>query len=100
MAFTPKWTKEAADTYAKLQREAAAALENRKKNKKKKSTKAEGLFKQVEKCVRFLLENPNERMRAKFPTNGAMLAFYVGGHFMLHMGQLSAWRRAVGLGPA
>ncbi len=48
----------------------------------------------------FLLENPNERMRAKFPTNGALLAFYVGGHFMLHMGQLSAWRRAVGLGPA
>lgn len=48
----------------------------------------------------FLQENPNDRMRAKFPTNGAMLGFYVGGHFMLHMGQMSAWRRAVGLGPA
>lgn len=48
----------------------------------------------------FRAENPNEGMRAKFPTKGAMLGFYVGGHFMLHMGQLSAWRRAMGLGPA
>lgn len=48
----------------------------------------------------FRVENPNEGMRAKFPTKGAMLGFYVGGHFMLHMGQLSTWRRAMGLGPA
>ncbi|MGB0596337.1 MAG: DinB family protein [Rubripirellula sp.] len=48
----------------------------------------------------FHAENPNEAMRAKFPTNGAMLGFYVGGHFMMHMGQLSAWRRVAGLGPA
>jgi hypothetical protein len=48
----------------------------------------------------FTIENPNEAMRAKFPTKGAMHAFYVGGHFMLHMGQMSAWRRAMGLGPA
>jgi hypothetical protein len=45
-------------------------------------------------------ENPNEAMRAKFATKGAMHAFYVGGHFMLHMGQVSAWRRAIGMGPA
>ena len=44
--------------------------------------------------------NPNEAMRSKFPTIGAMHGFYVGGHFMLHMGQMSAWRRAVGLGAA
>lgn len=44
--------------------------------------------------------NPNQAMREKFPTVGAMHAFYVGGHFMLHMGQMSAWRRAVGLGAA
>lgn len=49
---------------------------------------------------RFTVENPNAAMRGKFPTKGAMHAFYVGGHFMLHMGQMSAWRRAVGLGPA
>ena len=48
----------------------------------------------------FTTENPNEGMRSRFPTNGSMLAFYVGGHFMLHMGQMSAWRRANGLGPA
>ena len=48
----------------------------------------------------FSAENPNEAMRGKFPTTGAMHAFYVGGHLMLHMGQMSAWRRAVGLGAA
>ncbi|MCM2369918.1 DinB family protein [Aporhodopirellula aestuarii] len=47
----------------------------------------------------FAGENPNERMRPKFATIGAAHAFYLGGHAMLHMGQLSAWRRAVGLGP-
>lgn len=48
----------------------------------------------------FLAENPNEGMRGKFPTVGAMHGFYLGGHLMIHMGQLSAWRRAMGLGPA
>ncbi|WP_146458623.1 DinB family protein [Rubripirellula tenax] len=45
----------------------------------------------------FLRENPNERMRTMFPTIGAMHAFYVGGHFMMHMGQWSAWRRVMGM---
>lgn len=48
----------------------------------------------------FSVENPNEKMRGKFPTVGAMFGFYVGGHVMMHIGQLSAWRRAMGLGPA
>ncbi|NND99742.1 MAG: DinB family protein [Pirellulaceae bacterium] len=48
----------------------------------------------------FTQPNPNEGMQAKFPTKGAMYGFYVGGHVMLHIGQLSAWRRAKGLGPA
>lgn len=48
----------------------------------------------------FLGENPNEVMRGKFPTTGAMHGFYVGGHFMIHMGQVSAWRRAIGMSPA
>ena len=48
----------------------------------------------------FAQPNPNEAMRAKFPTQGAMIGFYVGGHVMMHIGQLSAWRRAMGLGPA
>lgn len=49
---------------------------------------------------RFILPNPNEAMRAKFATIGSMHGFYVGGHLMLHIGQLSAWRRMVGLGRA
>ncbi len=48
----------------------------------------------------FLGVNSNEPMRGKFPTTGAMHGFYVGGHFMIHMGQISAWRRAIGMGPA
>jgi len=48
----------------------------------------------------FLIPNVNEAMRAKFATNGSMQAFYIGGHFMIHMGQVSAWRRMMGLGPA
>jgi hypothetical protein len=48
----------------------------------------------------FIAENPSEVMREKFPTTGAMYTFYIGGHFMLHIGQMSAWRRAMGMGPA
>lgn len=48
----------------------------------------------------FAPPNANEKMRSKFPTIGAMHAFYVGGHFMVHMGQVSAWRRMIGLPPA
>ncbi|QDV60975.1 DinB family protein [Crateriforma conspicua] len=44
--------------------------------------------------------NPNERGRAKFATMGSMHAFYLGGHLMIHLGQLSAWRRMQGLGQA
>jgi len=45
-------------------------------------------------------ENPNEAMRGRFPTLGSMHAFYCGGHLMVHLGQLSAWRRMEGLGSA
>ena len=49
------------------------------------------------------MQQPNPstgRMGEMFPTIGSMLAFYAGGHLMLHLGQMSAWRRMVGLGPA
>ncbi|MFO0782317.1 MAG: hypothetical protein U0636_01350 [Phycisphaerales bacterium] len=58
MAFTPMWTEEADATYRELQAAALASLERRQKIKKAKARKAEGLFKQVEKCVRLLLDNP------------------------------------------
>ncbi len=49
----------------------------------------------------FQKPNPMEgRMLELFPTLGSMHAFYVGGHAMLHMGQMSAWRRMQGLGSA
>ncbi|EMI51785.1 hypothetical protein RSSM_06762 [Rhodopirellula sallentina SM41] len=48
----------------------------------------------------FGAENTHERLRAKFATVGSAHAFYLGGHAMLHIGQFSAWRRAMGLGAA
>ena len=58
MAFRPRWTEEATTHYEKLRKAASASVEKRSKDRKTKASKAEGLFKQVEKCVRFLLENP------------------------------------------
>ena len=43
--------------------------------------------------------NPNEGMRERMPTMGAMINFLVGPHAMMHLGQVSAWRRMEGLGP-
>ncbi len=49
----------------------------------------------------FLKENPSEgRLKELFPSIGSMHAFYVGGHVMVHLGQLSAWRRMQGMEPA
>jgi hypothetical protein len=39
-------------------------------------------------------------MRELFPTIGSVQAFYCGGHMMMHLGQMSAWRRMEGLGTA
>ena len=58
MPFTARWTPEARTTYDRLQAEALASLQNRANNKKAKATKAEGLFKQVAKCVQLLAANP------------------------------------------
>ena len=45
--------------------------------------------------------NPAEgRMRELFPTIGSAQGFYCGGHMMMHLGQMSAWRRMEGLGAA
>ena len=37
-----------------------------------------------------------ERMRHMFPTTGQMLYGLMSAHFGNHLGQLSAWRRAMG----
>ena len=50
-----------------------------------------------------VLQQPNPlegRMTQLFPTVGSMLNFYGGGHLMMHLGQVSAWRRMTGLGLA
>lgn len=44
--------------------------------------------------------NKNTKMTRYFPTMGSMLNFYCGGHMMVHLGQMSAWRRMHGLGSA
>lgn len=67
-------------------------------------------FKGYEACLEVLRNAPDEafqqpnpaggRMTEMFPTLGSMQAFYVGGHIMMHLGQVSAWRRMQGLGAA
>ncbi|MEM1071335.1 MAG: DinB family protein [Planctomycetota bacterium] len=43
---------------------------------------------------------PHERYRQRFPTTMSAVTFLLTAHPMLHLGQLSAWRRFEGLGPA
>jgi len=46
----------------------------------------------------FEQENPaTGRMAQLFPTLGSVQAFYCGGHLMMHLGQMSTWRRIEGL---
>jgi len=56
MAFSLVWQTPAARTFDQLMADADAALKQR--HGKGKSTKAEGLFKQVHKCVELLAANP------------------------------------------
>lgn len=44
--------------------------------------------------------NPIEgRLREMFPTLGGALLFVLNDHTMFHLGQVSTWRRCMGLGP-
>lgn len=46
----------------------------------------------------FSAQNPLEgRMRELFPTVGALITFLLNNHPMMHLGQVSAWRRAMGM---
>jgi len=44
--------------------------------------------------------HPHEGARTYFPTIGDHVVFLMTSHEMDHLGQLAAWRRAMGLGPA
>lgn len=49
------------------------------------------------------LQQPNPiegRMKELLPTAGAMVNFMLNNHQMVHLGQISAWRRAMGMGSA
>ena len=58
MPFTLRWTVSAQDAFERLHAAAKASFEKRSTGKPAKASKAAGLFKQVEKCVRLLVENP------------------------------------------
>lgn len=48
-----------------------------------------------------VLSKPNpieNRLQQALPTVGALLTFYITVHPMLHLGQVSTWRRCFGLG--
>ncbi|MEO1129763.1 MAG: DinB family protein [Planctomycetota bacterium] len=47
-----------------------------------------------------LKPTPDERLVERFPTIGAAVTFLFGAHAMMHLGQVSTWRRAMGLGSA
>jgi hypothetical protein len=52
------------------------------------------------KDAQFFAENPREgRMKEMFPQVGGMIIFMLTSHIMMHLGQISAWRRCYGLGP-
>jgi hypothetical protein len=49
----------------------------------------------------FSRENPMEgRIKEMFPQLGLAFNFMLNNHHMMHLGQVSAWRRCIGLGSA
>lgn len=58
MNFNIVFVDPAESTYSELESEAKKALENRTKRKESKSSKQEGLFKQVHKTIEYLSDNP------------------------------------------
>ncbi|MHB8202088.1 MAG: hypothetical protein ACYDHG_00115 [Desulfomonilaceae bacterium] len=58
MALRLVWTEKAQETYFQLRSMAISSLESRLKKEKTKASLAEGLFKQVKKCVDLLKDNP------------------------------------------
>lgn len=41
--------------------------------------------------------HPDEKIRETFPTLGIAMVFLLNNHVMMHLGQVSAWRRCFGL---
>jgi len=47
--------------------------------------------------AKLIAETPDEKARARFPLTGGRVLFMCNNHIMMHMGQISAWRRCMGL---
>lgn len=47
----------------------------------------------------FARQLPDESYRQHFPTIGAAVLVFLNNHVAIHMGQVSAWRRCMGLPP-
>jgi mRNA-degrading endonuclease RelE of RelBE toxin-antitoxin system len=58
MMFNLAWTVEADSAYKELKAASQQSLKSRKQKGAKKSSQAEGLFKQVAKAIKLLKENP------------------------------------------
>ena len=56
--FQIKWTDEADQQYKKLRETAEASLRSRQKKGNKKTSRAEGVFKQIHKTSKLLIQNP------------------------------------------
>ena len=56
--FKLAWTKKAAETFRKLEEAALTTRAKRQEKKQTKSSKQEGLFKQVHKTIQTLQQNP------------------------------------------
>ena len=50
--------------------------------------------------AKLIQPTPDEKARQRFPLVGGRVIFMCTSHIMMHMGQVSAWRRCVGLPPA
>lgn len=58
MSFDLVFVEPAATIFTELESAAKSAFENRQKSGKKKSSRQEGLFKQVRKTIKYLANNP------------------------------------------
>jgi mRNA-degrading endonuclease RelE of RelBE toxin-antitoxin system len=58
MMFQIKWTEVADKQYKKLRENAEESFRSRPKKGKTKTSKAEGLFKQIHKTIKLLAQNP------------------------------------------
>lgn len=53
----------------------------------------------VEDSVLTAPNDPSSWLAERFASRGAALNFYLTAHPMMHLGQVSTWRRCMGLGP-